>query len=295
MVSAPVRRGIVLTILANIIWGLMPVYWKLFPQVSPWKLLAFRILFSFLLVGIFLLVQKNTGWLGIFRDKGKRGRVILSGLVISFNWGLYIWAVNNGHTIESSLGYYIHPVMVILLGLFLFREKLTPLQWGAFISAALGVSLLTLFSGAFPWISLGLALSFSFYGLLKKQLTFSPLDALGAETLAASPIAVILLCLTVPGFTSNEGLTPLTVLALVPAGLITSIPLYCFARGMRLLPLSSLGFIQFISPTFQFLLGVFAYREAFPPRNLIPFSFIWLSVLLYSVSLLRGTERRNKE
>ncbi|MDR2095643.1 MAG: EamA family transporter RarD [Treponema sp.] len=286
------KKGIALTIIANLIWGLMPVYWKLFPQVSPWKLLAFRILCSFCIVGGFLLLRKNTGWLRIFLNPEKRLRVILSGLVISFNWGLYIWAVNNGHTIESSLGYYIHPVMVILMGLCLFREKLLPLQWGAFISAVIGVGLLTGLSGTFPWISLGLALSFSFYGLIKKELSFDPLDALGAETLAASPIAVVLLCLNIPGLTSNAGITPLTILALIPSGLITSIPLYCFARGTRLLPLSNMGFIQFISPTFQFLLGVFIYREAFPLRNLIPFGFIWLSVILYSVSLLARRKGR---
>jgi chloramphenicol-sensitive protein RarD len=292
MLSTATKRGIVLTIIANIFWGLMPVYWKLFPQVSPWKLLAFRILCSCFIVGIFLTLHKNTKWLKIFLNPEKRGGVVLSGLVISFNWGLYIWAVNNGHTIESSLGYYIHPIMVILTGLCLFREKLLPLQWGAFISAAIGVGLLTVFSGTFPWISLGLALSFSFYGLIKKRLRFDPLDALGAETLAASPIAIILLCLTIPGFTSNEGLNPLTVLALIPAGLITSIPLYCFAQGTKLLPLSNMGFIQFISPTFQFLLGVFIYRETFPLRNLIPFGFIWLSVILYSASLLTRQKYR---
>jgi chloramphenicol-sensitive protein RarD len=178
--------------------------------------------------------------------------------------------------------------MVILTGLCLYREKLPPLQWGAFVSAAVGVGILTVFSGTFPWISLGLALSFSFYGLIKKRLGFDPLDALGAETLAASPIAVVLLCLNIPGFTSNAGLNPRSVLALIPAGLITSIPLYCFARGTGLLPLSNMGFIQFISPTLQFLLGVFAYREAFPPRNFIPFGFIWFSVILYSASLLTG-------
>jgi chloramphenicol-sensitive protein RarD len=292
MLSNSMKKGITLTIIANVIWGLMPVYWKLFPRISPWKLLAFRILCSFCIVGAFLALHKNTEWLRIFLNPEKRRRVILSGLVISFNWGLYLWAVNNGHTIESSLGYYIHPVMVILTGLCLYREKLLPLQWGAFVSAATGVGILTVFSGTFPWISLGLALSFSFYGLIKKQLSFDPLDALGAETLAASPIAVALLCLNIPGFTSNAGLGPLSILALIPSGLITSIPLYCFARGTRLLPFSNMGFIQFISPTFQFLLGVFAYREAFPPRNLIPFGFIWLSVILYSASLLAGQKSR---
>jgi chloramphenicol-sensitive protein RarD len=222
----------------------------------------------------------------IFKNLKKSSLVFLSALAISFNWGIYIWAVNAKHLIEASLGYYIQPLVYILLGLFFFRERLLPAQWGAFILAMIGVCLLTIFSGTVPWISLVLAFSFSAYGLLKKNLSFNALDALGAETLMASPLALALLFLPIQGTIGESGITPLILLALLPSGIITSLSLYFFAQGTRLLPLSALGFIQFVSPTMQFLIGRFIFNEPFPAKNLAAFVFIWASVLLYSVSLV---------
>jgi chloramphenicol-sensitive protein RarD len=285
MNAAPRTKGVLYALTANVIWGIVPLYWRLFPAVSPLRILAFRILYSFLIVGIFLLAQKNTAWIGILKDLKKGRPVFLSALLISLNWGFYIWAVNTNHIIESSLGYYIQPLVYILLGLFFFRERLLPLQWTAFAFAAAGVLLLTFFAGTFPWISLILALTFSAYGLFKKSLTIDPLSALGAETLMVSPLALVLLFLPVQGTIRESGLDPHVLLALLPSGIITSLPLYCFARGTKLLPLSAVGFIQFVSPTLMFLLGVFILPEPFPLKNLAAFGFIWASVILYSVSL----------
>jgi chloramphenicol-sensitive protein RarD len=284
--SASRLQGALYAIAANAIWGTVPIYWKLFPSISPLRLLAFRILYSFLIVGIFLAFRKDTVWLRIVKDFKKGWPVFLSAAVISLNWGVYIWAVNTNHVIEASLGYYIQPLVYILLGLLLFRERLPPLQWTAFGFAAAGVLLLTFFSGTFPWISLILALSFSSYGFLKKSLKFEALSALGAETLIASPLAVVLLFLPIQGTIGESGLSPLVLLALVPSGIITSLPLYFFARGTKILPVSAAGFIQFLSPTLMFLMGVFAFSEPFPAKNLIAFGFIWASVILYSLSLV---------
>ncbi|MDR2258395.1 MAG: EamA family transporter RarD [Treponema sp.] len=279
-------KGVLYALTANVIWGLVPIYWRLFPAISPLRILAFRILYSFLIVGIFLAFRKDTVWLEIIKDLKKGWSVFLSAGVISVNWGFYIWAVNTNHIIESSLGYYIQPLVYILLGLLFFRERLPPLQWTAFGFAAAGVLLLTFFAGTFPWISLILALTFSVYGLLKKSLKFDALSALGAETLIASPLAVVLLFLPIQGTIQESGLSPPVLLGLLPSGIITSLPLYCFARGTKLLPLSAVGFMQFVSPTLMFLVGVFILPEPFPVRNLMAFGFIWASVILYSVSLV---------
>jgi chloramphenicol-sensitive protein RarD len=281
-------KGVFCAVFSYIIWGLMPLYWKLVSFAAPLHILAFRILFSLFFVGLVLLVGRNTAWLRLFADPKKRTLAILSGLTISVNWGIYIWAVNKGHTIETSLGYFINPLVSILLGLIVFKEKLGRLQWTAFAFATLGVLVITLLSGSFPWISLALAFSFGAYGLLKKKLLVSSLESLGAETLAAAPIGIALLVFPLHALGDLSGLPPLAWALLAFCGILSALPLFLFGMGAKLLPLSALGFIQFISPTFQFLLGVFVFKESFPLRNLAAFGFIWISVIIYSVSLRKG-------
>jgi chloramphenicol-sensitive protein RarD len=284
-------KGVFYAALAYVLWGILPLYWKLLAAVQPVHILAARILFSLFFVGLLLLARKNILWLQVFREPKKRPLILLSALVVSCNWGLYIWAVNMGHTIEASLGYYINPLVSIVLGLVFFRERLSPVQWIAFALAAAGVSIVTILSGTFPWISLGLALSFGFYGLLKKKISFGPLEGLGAETLAASPIAAALLIFPINNLGYLGGLSPAMWGGIILCGVVTAFPLYCFARGAKLLPLSALGFIQFINPTFVFILGVFIFHEPFPVHNLAAFGCIWLSVILYSVSLFLPKKR----
>ncbi|MDR2134311.1 MAG: EamA family transporter RarD [Treponema sp.] len=292
MINTSFGRGLACAVSSHILWGLLPVYWKLLAFVQPGHILAFRILFSLVLTGAFLLAMKNTAWLSPFGNAKKAFFLVLAALTISVNWGLYIWAVNQGHTIEASLGYYIKPLVSIVLGLVFFRERLGLLQWAAFGLGFLGVLLMTILSGAPPWISLGLALSFGFYGLLKKKITLSALESLGAETLAAAPIGLALLFLPYGNLSDLSGLSVFSWVLLSSIGLATSLPLYFFARGVQSLPLSAMGFIQFISPTFQFLLGVFVFGESFPARNYAAFALIWAAVILYSVSLGRLGRRR---
>jgi chloramphenicol-sensitive protein RarD len=265
----------------------LPLYWKLLAAVAPLHILAFRILFSLFFTGLLLLAKKNTAWIRVFGDRKKRRFVLSSALVVTVNWGLYIWAVNTDHAIEASLGYFINPLVSILLGLIFFGERLSPLQWTAFGLAAAGVSVVTVRSGTVPWISLGLALSFGVYGLLKKKAAFGSLEGLGAETLAASPLAAALLIFPLRRLEDLGGLSPLLWAGIALCGVVTAVPLYCFSRGAKLLPLSAIGFIQFINPTFVFLLGVFVFREPFPAYNLAAFGCIWLAVLLYSLSLVK--------
>jgi chloramphenicol-sensitive protein RarD len=295
--------GVLFALGAYFLWGILPLYWKLLVAISPLHILGFRILFSLLLTGGILIALKNTTWLGFYKDKRKGLLMVLAAWIISFNWGLYIWAVSTGHTIEAALGYYINPLISVVLGLCVLKEKLNLMQIIAFSFAVVGVLILTVFSGTLPWISLGLALSFGTYGLIKKTINLSALESLGVETLIASPLGIILLASPLGNLLATEvpetgdrlsgfqglsylmDLPLLTLCILLLCGLVTTLPLYLFARGAKLLPLSTLGFIQFVAPTLTFFTGVFIFRESFPPHNFIVFGFIWTAAILYIFSL----------
>jgi chloramphenicol-sensitive protein RarD len=279
-------KGVLYALAAYVLWGILPVYWKLLSSINSFQILGFRILFSLIFTAVLLAFQKNTRWLDMLRDKKQRLLVICSSLMVTINWGVYIWAVNAGHTVECSLGYYMNPLISIVLGLIFFRERLTPLQWAAFGLACVGVLGMTLITGTFPWIAIALALSFGLYGLLKKKLKASSLETLGTETLLASPIALILLLASGGGTAGITAISPPVWIPLILAGIITTGPLFCFSQGAKVLPLSAIGFLQFINPTLQLFLGVFVFKEAFPVRNLLAFGCIWAAVLLYSLSFV---------
>ena len=292
--TSPVK-GFLYAIFAYFLWGILPLYWKLLIAVDSRHILAFRILFSLILVAIILLAQKNFKWLTVLRDKKKRALIILTAMLICINWGLYIWAVNSGHTLYTSLGYYITPLVTICMGLLFFRERLRPLQWAAVILALTGVLLLTILSGELPWVSLLLALTFSFYGLLKKKVPLSAMESLGAETIVSIPVSFMLFSFNFDGpkpvFTGLQGLEYLAVLPfhtlaiLSVCGLATMLPLFLFAKAAKLLPLSAIGFCQFLAPTMTFILGTFVFGETFSFHNLVSFLFIWTAVIIYIISL----------
>jgi chloramphenicol-sensitive protein RarD len=285
-------KGIVNAVLAYVLWGILPLYWKLLSFAQPLHILAFRIIMSLIFVSLLLLFQKNGAWFRLFKDKRTRRLAFGAGLLVTVNWGLYIWAVNNGHTIESSLGYYINPLISVLLGLIFFKERLRPLQWTAFALAVLGVAVITFSSGVFPWISLGLALSFGFYGLVKKKIPVSSLESLAAETLVALPVGILLLVFPLHKLSDLSGLGILPWIGLLLSGIITAAPLYCFAQGTKYLSLSAMGFIQFMQPTLQFLIGFLIFGEPFPRASFIAFGFIWVAVIIYVVSLV--TKKKEK-
>jgi chloramphenicol-sensitive protein RarD len=280
-------KGVLFTVFSQLLWGILPVYWKLLASVNSLCILGFRIICSLILIVCVLLPHGKIRRLRALAGPGRRLSVVASACLITCNWGLYIWAINAGHTVESSLGYYINPLVSIVLGLIFFREGLSPLQWTAFGFAAAGVGLLTVLSGTFPWIALGLALSFGFYGLFKKKIAAGSLETLGAETLLAAPLAALFILLPGGALNGLRELSPGLWIVLLLSGAVTTIPLYCFARGAKLLPLSALGFIQFVNPTMLLITGVFIFGEPFPVRNLFAFALIWVSVVLYSVSFLK--------
>jgi chloramphenicol-sensitive protein RarD len=279
-------RGVFFVLVSLLLWGILPVYWHLLASVNPFHILALRILFSAVLTASILLARKNTAWIKALTRR--RSLLFLAGssAVITVNWGVYIWAVNSGRTVDCSLGYYINPLVSVVLGLVFFRERLLPLQWAAFGVACAGVLLLTVLSGVFPWTALIIALSFSFYGLLKKKMPAASLESLGAETLLASPVALLLLAFCGGGFADLAKIGPLLWIPMLLAGFITTVPLYFFSRGTRILPFSVTGFLQFINPTLQFFSGVVILKEPFPVRKLPAFIIIWSAVLLYSMSLI---------
>ena len=297
MITTSYSKGVFFAVAGFSIWGILPLYWRLLLAVAPLHLLSFRILFSLLLLGIILSVQKNFLWLTVFKDIKNCCLVIFASLILCINWGVFIWAVNNDRVIESALGYYISPLVSVVLGLIFFKEKLSILQWAAFGFACLGVLFLTLFSGTLPWISLVLAICFGFYGVLKKKIAIPSMESLAAETLAAAPLGILLLFIQVDttgsvildahGLSYLAALGPAVLIPLAFSGLLTSLPLYCFGHSAKLLPLSSLGFFQFIAPTFSFFIGLFVFGEFFPPHHFAAVAFIWLAAILYIISLKR--------
>jgi chloramphenicol-sensitive protein RarD len=298
MIREDFKKGAALAVLSYCIWGTLPLFWKMLSGAAPMHILAFRIAGSLLFVSAALFCKKKFTFLRHFRKRRERRYIICASALVTFNWGLYIWTVNSGHAVWASLGYYINPLVSIVLGLIFFKERLSALQWAAFVCTAAGVAALTVMSGEIPAVPLALALSFAAYGLVKKKMSMDSLEALGAETLAALPAAFALLFVPFneifSGAASMFGaLTDLERYRLplwmgfLLAGPATAAPLLLFSESARLIPLSALGFIQFLSPTFTLIIGVFVFRENFSREYITAFLFVWLGVLLYTVSLFR--------
>ena len=278
------RTGIVSAALASLCWGLFPLYFHALGDVPPLQILAHRMLWSLAFLLIVLGWRKQWRWLEQVRQPRVFRSFVASAILLAGNWLLYIWAVNNGHVIDASLGYFITPLFNIMLGFLILKERLRRLQWAVIGIAALGVAWLTLQSGGVPWIALGLAASFGGYGLLRKTAALGALEGLSFETMVLFPVAAIYVgWLTLHGQNTFIN-TPFdtTRWLLVAAGPITAIPLLLFANGARRIPLSILGLLQYLAPTIQFLLGVLLFKEAFTSGRLVGFALIWSALLLFA-------------
>ncbi len=278
------RSGIISATLAFLMWGLFPLYFRAVDEVPPLQILAHRMLWSLAFLLIVLLVRRQWKWLNQVREPRVFGSFVASSVLLSANWLVYIWAVNNGHVIEASLGYFINPLVNILLGYLLLKERMRPAQWSAIALAAAGVAWLTWQSGTVPWIALFLALSFGAYGLLRKTAALGALEGLSFETILLFPVAIgYLAWLTATGDNAflNTG-SDTTRWLLVAAGPITAIPLLLFATGARQIPLSIVGLLQYLAPTIQFLLGVWLFKEAFSMERLVGFAMIWTALALFA-------------
>ncbi|GAB3429752.1 EamA family transporter RarD [Massilia solisilvae] len=287
------QTGILSAALAFLCWGLFPLYFRALGEVPPVQILAHRMVWSLLFLLIVLAVRRQWGWLSLVRKPKVLVSFIASAFFLSANWGIYIWAVTSGHVIESSLGYFINPLVNIMFGSLLLKERLRPQQWGAIAIAALGVAWLTWQAGTLPWIALLLASTFGIYGLLRKTAALGALEGLSFETMVLFPLALAyLVWLTLHGqnvFLNTS--SDLTRVLLVAAGPTTAIPLLLFASGARQIPLSVLGLLQYLSPTLQFLLGVLMFHEHFDSGKLVGFALIWSALALFAAEgLLRRTQ-----
>jgi chloramphenicol-sensitive protein RarD len=241
---------------------------------------------------LFCVVWKRKSLFSVLKDKKQTLKLALCGVVISVNWGLYIWAVNNNHIVDASLGYYINPLLNVLLGILFFKERLNRMQIIAFALAFAGVAYFTYDHGSLPWISLVLGLSFAIYGSLKKTLTVSSLQGLTVETLLITPAALFYLTFL---FAKHENaifaVSPTITLLLIFAGLVTALPLYWFGIAANKIPLSTIGFMQYISPTLQLLIGVTVFGEAFTTAHVVCFCCIWAGLAVYSGDMVRRIKK----
>ncbi|GAA3662659.1 EamA family transporter RarD [Nonomuraea antimicrobica] len=283
------RRGVLFGIAAYTMWGLFPLYWPLLKPSGSVEILAHRMVWSLVVVVAALAVRRHWSWIKqIARQPAKLALLTVAAVVVTVNWGTYIYAVNTGHVVESALGYFINPLVSVLFGVVLLRERLRPLQWVAVGFAALAVLVLTIDYGRLPWIALTLAFSFGLYGLVKKQANVAATESLAVETLVLLvPALAYLVFLQGTGAATfgREGVWHTALL--VGAGLITAVPLICFGAAAIRVPLSTIGVLQYIAPILQFACGVLIVGEVMPSSRWIGFSIVWLALAIFTYDSFR--------
>jgi chloramphenicol-sensitive protein RarD len=295
------QAGIIYTAFSYFLWGILPIYWKWLNHVSAYEILANRIFWSFWFMLLFLFVSKRWKDFHVYlktslTKKKQLFALLLASLLISTNWFIYIWAVNTNQMVEASLGYYINPLVSVLLGVFILKESLSKAQMVSFGLAAVGVLILTISYGDFPWIAIGLAFSFGLYGLAKKLIQVESSIGLTLETMTIAPLSLLYL-----GYMYNEGSLSLfhvssgTDLLLMGAGAVTAIPLLFFSKGAQQIPLYMVGFLQYIAPTLTLILGIWVYNETFSFTHLISFMFIWLALTIFTASRVQYARKRRRE
>ena len=286
----PQAAGVASAAGAYILWGILPIYWKLIQQVPSQQILAHRFIWSFVfLTAVILFTGKTSAFLNEVHDivfkPQKLIYVVLASIFISINWFTYIWAVNHNHILETSLGYYINPLVSVILGIIVLKEKLSFWEAVSSIIAIIGVLNMTFHYGAFPWIALSLAFSFGLYGLFKKIVDISAITGITLETFFITPLALaFVINVQVNGTGAFNFNTAMVTALLMGAGVVTAIPLILFANGAKRLPLSIVGFLQYISPTITLFLGIFVYHEPFTTSRLTSFVLIWAALTIFSLS-----------
>lgn len=287
------RTGLLNGFAAYGMWGLVPLFWPLLKPAGAVEILAHRMVWSLVFVAVALLLIRRWAWAGeLLRRPRRLALVAVAAAVITVNWGVYIWAVNSGHVVEASLGYFINPLVTIAMGVLILKERLRPVQWAAVGIGLAAVLVLTAGYGRPPWISLCLAFSFAVYGLVKKKVDLGGVESLAAETaIQFLPALGYLLWLSAHGEASfvSGGAGHATLLA--STGLVTALPLVCFGAAAIRVPLSTLGLLQYLAPLFQFLLGIFYFHEAMPPERWAGFGLVWLALMLLTADALRWARR----
>jgi len=282
-----VESGAFYAVLAYTAWGLLPIYWKFFGQIPAVEVLSHRIIWSMVfLTGLLLLQQRSSEFNQLWHSPIRLRILLITASLLTFNWGLYIYGVNTDQVVETSLGYFINPLVNVMLGFVFLQERLNRPQKLAVLLASVGVVNFAWQFGQVPWIALGLAFSFAFYGLLRKVAAVAPMVGLAVETLLITPVALILV-----GYWAATGVGHLDVawsinILFIGSGVTTSLPLLWFNNAAKRLRLSTLGFFQYIAPSLQLILGVFLYHESFTRTHAVTFGCIWLALVIYSTTSL---------
>jgi chloramphenicol-sensitive protein RarD len=289
------RRGIALGVAAYLLWGVFPAFFHLLGAAAPTEILAHRVLWTLVLMAVILGVVR--GW-GALRSLPPRvwAMVTAAAALIAVNWGLFIYATGVGHVVEVALGYYIGPLVSVLIGVVVLRERLRPLQWTAVGIATAAVLVIAVGDHRVPWIGLGLAVSFATYGLIKKTVPLPAAASLTAEGVVLAPLAAAyLVYLQLAGAASLTGHGAGHVALLVLTGPVTAVPLLLFGAAARRIPLTTLGTLQYLAPTLQFLLGVVVYGEVMPAERWVGFGLVWVALVVFTVDLVRSRPRRVAE
>jgi chloramphenicol-sensitive protein RarD len=283
------RNGFLAAVVAHAIWGLLPLYLHLLASVPALQIMVHRLVWCCIVVMSWLLLRGGLGPVrAALRDPGTRWRLAASAMLISINWLGFTWAVNNGHVVEVSLGYFINPLLNVAIGVAFLGEKLTPARWFAVLLAAAGVAYLTVMQGRFPSLALVVGMSFAIYGVIRKVIPVEAIDGLAAETALLMPIGLAYLAWCEwagTGVIGNGEWSSLMLLA--ASGLITAVPLGLFSYGARRIPYSTIGLIQYLGPSIQIVLGVFVFRETFSHVQAVSYGLIWIALALYAADGLR--------
>ncbi|MEJ9232823.1 EamA family transporter RarD [Peribacillus butanolivorans] len=294
------KDGVAYAILSYIMWGITPIYWKIVQNVSSGEIIAQRVFWSFIFMFVLIFFTKkwNT-YVEFVKEIVKKPKLfwslIIAAVLISSNWGIFMWAVIEGKILEASLGQYINPLTSMLIGVIVLKERLSGAQILAFILAGIGVLTLTLHYGVIPWISLSLALTFGFYGLTKKMIKADSTIGLTLETMVISPIALAYLIYLISQSQTQFFNSISTSLLLMGSGIVTALPLLLFTKSAKKVSLSMLGILQYISPTLSLIVGVFLYHEVLTKAHIIAFIFIWLALAVYTLSSITKWGQKSKE
>ncbi|QYJ97334.1 EamA family transporter RarD [Shewanella rhizosphaerae] len=292
MADIEYRKGVALAICAYCLWGFAPLYFKLLNHVSATEILLHRVIWSF--VFMLILMQFIGGFAklrALFRQPKQLGVLALTSVLIAGNWLLFIWAINNDHMLDASLGYFINPLINVLLGMVFLQERLRKLQWAAVSLACAGVLIQLISFGSIPVVSLGLAASFGVYGLLRKKVNVDAKTGLLVETAILVPVALLYLAMNLDSTSILENSWQMNLL-LMAAGIVTSIPLLCFAGAATRIPLSMLGFFQYIGPSIMFIMAVSLFNEPFDLEKGITFAFIWSALVIFTLDLALKSRRK---
>jgi chloramphenicol-sensitive protein RarD len=282
-------KGVWFGLCGYVLWGLSPIFWKALTDIEPLDVLSWRILCTFIFAtSLIKLLGKGNELRSVVSSRIGLLAAMTAGLLIGFNWGMYVWAVDTNHVVDAALGYFMNPLINVFLGVVILREKLRPVIWISVSCAALGVLWLTFALGSFPWISVSLACSFALYGLIRKVAPAGPLTGLTIETTTVVLPALLFLLIRGNGI-DNLNISPGVTSLVLLSGFMTGIPLLLFASSARRIPLSILGLLQYITPTLQLLLGIFAYGEEFDGVRFLGYSIIWFGLAIFATESFFAT------